>query len=77
MPGRRGEREGAGARLRTLGVQGAVTRSHRVLTGRTHENVIALAWARQRRADEAILPNTAGRLYEGTGSNVFVGSNDP
>lgn len=36
------------------------------------ENVIALAWARQRNADEAILPNTAGRLCEGTGSNVFV-----
>jgi branched-chain amino acid aminotransferase len=36
------------------------------------ENVIALAWARQRKADEAILTNTAGRLCEGTGSNVFV-----
>ena len=36
------------------------------------ENVVALAWARRRGADEAIFANTAGRLCEGTGSNVFV-----
>jgi branched-chain amino acid aminotransferase len=36
------------------------------------ENVIALAWARRRDADEAILANTCARLCEGTGSNVFV-----
>ncbi|HEX6597004.1 MAG TPA: aminotransferase class IV, partial [Acidimicrobiales bacterium] len=37
------------------------------------ENVVALAYAHQRGAGEAILPNLAGNLCEGTGSNVFVG----
>jgi len=36
------------------------------------ENVVALARAHEYGADEAILGNTAGRLCEGTGSNVFV-----
>lgn len=36
------------------------------------ENVVALGAARERDASEAILGNTAGRLCEGTGSNVFV-----
>lgn len=36
------------------------------------ENVVALARAREQGATEAILANTAGRLCEGTGSNVFV-----
>ncbi|MFJ1592293.1 aminotransferase class IV [Kitasatospora albolonga] len=36
------------------------------------ENVVALARARERGASEALFPNTAGRLCEGTGSNVFV-----
>ncbi len=36
------------------------------------ENVIALARARQDGATEALFANTAGRLCEGTGSNVFV-----
>ncbi|HEY8525542.1 MAG TPA: aminotransferase class IV [Acidimicrobiales bacterium] len=36
------------------------------------ENVVALAEARKVGATEAILPNTAGNLCEGTGSNVFV-----
>ncbi|MGB9373604.1 MAG: aminotransferase class IV, partial [Jiangellales bacterium] len=36
------------------------------------DNVVALAWARERGAGEAIFGNTAGRLCEGTGSNVFV-----
>lgn len=36
------------------------------------DNVVALARARQRGADEAVLANTAGQLCEGTGSNVFV-----
>lgn len=35
------------------------------------ENVIALARAAERGATEAIFPNTAGNLCEGTGSNVF------
>jgi branched-chain amino acid aminotransferase len=35
------------------------------------DNVIALAYARERDAAEAIFGNTAGRLCEGTGSNVF------
>jgi branched-chain amino acid aminotransferase len=35
------------------------------------ENVIALARAREHGASEAIFGNTAGRLCEGTGSNVF------
>lgn len=35
------------------------------------ENVVALAWARERGATEAIFANTAGHLCEGTGSNVF------
>lgn len=35
------------------------------------ENVVALAWARERGATEAIFANTAGQLCEGTGSNVF------
>lgn len=36
------------------------------------ENVVALARAHQHGATEALFPNTAGRLCEGTGSNVFV-----
>jgi len=36
------------------------------------DNVVALAFARERDADEAIFANTAGMLCEGTGSNVFV-----
>lgn len=37
------------------------------------ENVVALARANEQGASEAILPNLAGDLCEGTGSNVFVG----
>ena len=37
------------------------------------ENVVALRYAHERDASEAILANTAGDLCEGTGSNVFVG----
>ena len=37
------------------------------------ENVVALAYARERGASEALLGNTRGELCEGTGSNVFVG----
>ncbi|MEU5086737.1 aminodeoxychorismate lyase [Streptomyces sp. NPDC021356] len=36
------------------------------------ENVVALARAREHGASEALFGNTAGRLCEGTGSNVFV-----
>jgi branched-chain amino acid aminotransferase len=36
------------------------------------ENVVALRWAHQRGAHEALMPNTAGMLCEGTGSNVLV-----
>ena len=35
------------------------------------ENVIALAYAAERGATEAVFANTAGNLCEGTGSNVF------
>ncbi|MCW2780632.1 MAG: 4-amino-4-deoxychorismate lyase [Marmoricola sp.] len=35
------------------------------------ENVIALAYAEERGATEAIFANTVGNLCEGTGSNVF------
>ena len=38
------------------------------------ENVIALRWARERGAEEAVFGNLAGRLCEGTGTNVFVGT---
>lgn len=37
------------------------------------ENVVALAYAKERDAGEAIFGNTVGNLCEGTGSNVFVG----
>lgn len=37
------------------------------------ENVVALAFARERGASEAVFANTAGRLCEGTGTNVFCG----
>jgi branched-chain amino acid aminotransferase len=37
------------------------------------ENVVALAYARERGGGEAIFPNLAGNLCEGTGTNVFVG----
>lgn len=37
------------------------------------ENVVALAYARERAAVEAIFANLAGNLCEGTGTNVFVG----
>ncbi|MCU1489948.1 MAG: 4-amino-4-deoxychorismate lyase [Acidimicrobiaceae bacterium] len=36
------------------------------------ENALALAYAAERGADEAIFGNTAGMLCEGTGSNVFL-----
>ncbi|WP_031078651.1 aminotransferase class IV [Streptomyces sp. NRRL WC-3742] len=36
------------------------------------ENVVALAAAHRAGASEALFANTAGRLCEGTGSNVFV-----
>ncbi|WP_231334990.1 aminotransferase class IV [Actinomadura graeca] len=36
------------------------------------ENVLALEYARQRGADEAIFANSAGGLCEGTGSNIFA-----
>ena len=36
------------------------------------ENVVALAYARERGGTEAIFANLAGNLCEGTGSNVFV-----
>ena len=36
------------------------------------ENVVALAYARERDAGEALFGNTAGNLCEGTGTNVFV-----
>ena len=36
------------------------------------ENVVALACAHERGADEAIFANTVGALCEGTGTNVFV-----
>lgn len=35
------------------------------------ENVVALAYARERDAQEAVFGNLAGNLCEGTGSNVF------
>ena len=37
------------------------------------ENVVALAYARQRGATEAVFANLAGNLCEGTGTNVFLG----
>ncbi|HZC27623.1 MAG TPA: aminodeoxychorismate lyase [Actinopolymorphaceae bacterium] len=37
------------------------------------ENVIALAYARERGATEALFANTVGNVCEGTGSNIFVG----
>ncbi|HUR48125.1 MAG TPA: aminotransferase class IV [Acidimicrobiales bacterium] len=36
------------------------------------ENVVALAWARERGAGEAIFTNLAGNVCEGTGTNLFV-----
>lgn len=36
------------------------------------DNVVALAAAKRLGASEALMPNTAGQLCEGTGSNVFV-----
>ena len=38
------------------------------------ENVVALAYAKERGAGEAIFANTVGDLCEGTGTNVFVGA---
>lgn len=37
------------------------------------ENVVALAYARDRGAGEALFANLAGNLCEGTGTNVFLG----
>ena len=36
------------------------------------ENVVALAYAHDKGAAEALFPNTAGNLCEGTGTNVFA-----
>jgi branched-chain amino acid aminotransferase len=38
------------------------------------ENVVALAYAKERGAAEAIFANSVGDLCEGTGSNVFIAS---
>jgi branched-chain amino acid aminotransferase len=38
------------------------------------ENVVALAYAHERGAEEAIFANLGGDLCEGTGTNVFVGA---
>jgi branched-chain amino acid aminotransferase len=38
------------------------------------ENVVALAFARDHGAGEALFANLAGNLCEGTGTNVFVGT---
>jgi branched-chain amino acid aminotransferase len=40
------------------------------------ENVVALAYAREHGASEAIFANTRGHLCEGTGTNVFVALGD-
>jgi len=37
------------------------------------ENVVALGYAHERGASEALFANTVGNLCEGTGTNVFVG----
>jgi branched-chain amino acid aminotransferase len=37
------------------------------------DNVVALRYAHERDADEAIFANTSGDLCEGTGTNIFVG----
>ena len=37
------------------------------------DNVVALRYARERGADEAIFANTSGQICEGTGTNIFVG----
>ena len=37
------------------------------------ENVVALSYAHERGASEALFANTVGMLCEGTGTNVFVG----
>lgn len=37
------------------------------------ENVVALDYAHERGAGEAVFANTAGNLCEGTGTNVFLG----
>lgn len=37
------------------------------------ENVVALGWAAERGADEAVFANLAGNVCEGTSTNVFVG----
>lgn len=40
------------------------------------ENVVALHWARDRGASEALFGNLRGDLCEGTGSNIFIGVGD-
>ena len=40
------------------------------------ENVVALAYARENGAREAIFGNVSGNLCEGTGSNIFIIHND-
>jgi len=37
------------------------------------DNVVALHWAHERGADEALFANTRDELCEGTGTNIFVG----
>jgi branched-chain amino acid aminotransferase len=40
------------------------------------ENVLALSYARQHDADEALFANTGGNLCEGSGTNIFAVVND-
>jgi branched-chain amino acid aminotransferase len=53
------------ARNERSAVAGAKTTSYA-------ENVVALAWAKQRGAEEALFLDTRGHVCEGTGSNIFV-----
>jgi branched-chain amino acid aminotransferase len=50
--------------------RGALTGAKTISYG---ENVVALAWAKDRGGGEAIFANLAGNLCEGTGTNVFLG----
>ena len=69
------DRRGPIDRRRSSSCRGAATSaapSAGVKTTSYAENVVALAHAKAAAASEAVFANTAGKLCEGTGSNVFV-----
>jgi branched-chain amino acid aminotransferase len=65
-------RDGIGVRIVDVRRTPRQALDPRIKSGNYLNNILALAEARRHGADEGIMCNTAGRLVEGTTSNLFV-----